>query len=618
MREPTKKSTYILCVLLGLFFLLSLWAMLFPDRPDYDGMVRSSSLQLVTEDATVESTIPGITMRQGVSTDTYKSADGTVTYAADKMYASVRRTTTGNVVLEEYFDENGKPAKQSYGHYAIRKECNEEPKNMHVTYLDEDGKPMMTTMGFSSLVKLYDSEGRLEVERSFDLDGHFVETKYNAYGFRRTYDEAGRVLTTTYMAADGSLMLNKSGYAVLKYYYDEPATTSESGTEPSVTTEPGTDPSVTSEPGTDPSVTTAPGTASQPGGTKTTETTTTPDATKQPDSASQSASSNQADTDAQNPASEKPSRLEFFDTEMKPIALIHGEYGVQRGYDEFGRITETTYLDRDGNPLMIPEGYATIKRTFYEDDSIRTDMYFDAEGQPVELPQGQYGVLHEGDMLTYLDRDGNEVFSFKNFLHNQPWLVMAAALVVILISLFFGKRVNICLLIGYLAVIIYMTLLDRSEGSAGARLQLFQSYVRFFSDYTVRKETIDNIWLFIPLGTILYQLRPRLTPAIGNAGGVGNVGAVGAAGYVGSASQASAPPLLPILIILFIPLLLSGMIEVIQYLFRIGTFELDDVFSNTLGGAIGVAVAYVFTARRCTDQPDMLSYDKGGHSAYES
>ena len=552
MNKTTKKSTYILCVLLGLFFLLSLWAMLFPDRPDYDGMVRSSSLQLVTEDATVESTIPGITMRQGVSTDTYKSADGTVTYAADKMYASVRRTTTGNVVLEEYFDENGKPAKQSYGHYAIRKECNEEPKNMHVTYLDEDGKPMMTTMGFSSLVKLYDSEGRLEVESSFDLDGHFVETKYNAYGFRRTYDEAGRVLTTTYMAADGSLMLNKSGYAVLKYFYDEPG------------------------------VTTEPGTVSQPGATS------EPDAAKQPDSASQTAS---------DATSENPSRLEFFDTEMKPIALIHGEYGVQRGYDEFGRITEITYLDRDGNPLMIPEGYATIKRTFYEDDSIRTDMYFDAEGQPVELPQGQYGVLHEGDMLTYLDRDGNEFFSFKNFLHNQPWLVMAAALVVILISLFFGKRVNICLLIGYLAVIIYMTLLDRSEGSAGARLQLFQSYIRFFSDYTVRKETIDNIWLFIPLGTILYQLRPRLTSTTG---------------------QASAPPLLPILIILFIPLLLSGMIEVIQYLFRIGTFELDDVFSNTLGGAIGVAVAYVFTARRCTDQPDMLSYDKGGHSAYES
>ena len=555
MNKTTKKSTYILCVLLGLFFLLSLWAMLFPDRPDYDGMVRSSSLQLVTEDATVESAIPGITMRQGVTTDTYKSADGTVTYAADKMYASVRRTTTGNVVLEEYFDENGKPAKQSYGHYAIRKECNEEPKNMHVTYLDEDGKPMMTTMGFSSLVKLYDSEGRLEVESSFDLDGHFVETKYNAYGFRRTYDEAGRVLTTTYMAADGSLMLNKSGYAVLKYYYDEPATAS------------------------------------------------------QPD------------------AEDNPSRLEFFDTEMKPIALIHGEYGVQRGYDEFGRITEITYLDRDGNPLMIPEGYATIKRMFYEDDSIRTDMYFDAEGRPVELPQGQYGVLHEGDMLTYLDRDGNEIFSFKNFLHNQPWLVMAAALVVILISLFFGKRVNICLLIGYLAVIIYMTLLDRSEGSAGARLQLFQSYIRFFSDYTVRKETIDNIWLFIPLGTILYQLRPRLTSSIGSAGNVGavgtvgyapNVGAVGTAGYVGSAGRASAPQLLPILIILFIPLLLSGMIEVIQYLFRIGTFESDDVFSNTLGGAIGVAVAYVFTARRCSDQPDMLSYDKGGHSAYES
>ena len=558
MNKTTKKSTYILCVLLGLFFLLSLWAMLFPDRPDYDGMVRSSSLQLVTEDATVESTIPGITMRQGVTTDTYKSADGTVTYAADKMYASVRRTTTGNVVLEEYFDENGKPAKQSYGHYAIRKECNEEPKNMHVTYLDEDGKPMMTTMGFSSLVKLYDSEGRLEVESSFDLDGHFVETKYNAYGFRRTYDEAGRVLTTTYMAADGSLMLNKSGYAVLKYYYDEPATAS------------------------------------------------------QPD------------------AEENPSRLEFFDTEMKPIALIHGEYGVQRGYDEFGRITEITYLDRDGNPLMIPEGYATIKRTFYEDDSIRTDMYFDAEGQPVELPQGQYGVLHEGDMLTYLDRDGNEIFSFKNFLHNQPWLVMAAALVVILISLFFGRRVNICLLIGYLAVIIYMTLLDRSEGSAGARLQLFQSYIRFFSDYTVRKETIDNIWLFIPLGTILYKLRPRLTSSIGSAGNVGAVGtvgyapnvgavgdasyagAVGTAGYVGSAGRASAPQLLPILIILFIPLLLSGMIEVIQYLFRIGTFELDDVFSNTLGGAIGVAMAYVFTAGRCTDTTDMVSWEKGG------
>ena len=70
------------------------------------------------------------------------------------------------------------------------------------------------------------------------------------------------------------------------------------------------------------------------------------------------------------------------------------------------------------------------------------------------------------------------------------------------------------------------------------------------NDIEKRADILKNIWLFIPLGAILYKLYPHKR----------------------------------ILIVLF---LLSITIELAQYFTETGFCEFDDVVSNSLGGAIG-------------------------------
>ena len=86
---------------------------------------------------------------------------------------------------------------------------------------------------------------------------------------------------------------------------------------------------------------------------------------------------------------------------------------------------------------------------------------------------------------------------------------------------------------------------------------LFSSPTRvfFFTDQSVRAGVINNIWLFIPLGTGLYQnIQKRW--------------------------------------VLAVPCFLSVAIETVQYITGLGIAEFDDVFGNTLGGLIGIGIAY--------------------------
>ena len=72
----------------------------------------------------------------------------------------------------------------------------------------------------------------------------------------------------------------------------------------------------------------------------------------------------------------------------------------------------------------------------------------------------------------------------------------------------------------------------------------------------MRMEILNNIWLFVPLGTILYRLFPGIY-------------------------------------IVFVPILISIAVEVSQYLLGVGLCEVDDVVSNGLGGLIGILVGVV-------------------------
>ena len=64
---------------------------------------------------------------------------------------------------------------------------------------------------------------------------------------------------------------------------------------------------------------------------------------------------------------------------------------------------------------------------------------------------------------------------------------------------------SVALTIAYVVFILYETLMFRETGDARTNFVLFSYADRFFAKQSVRVGVINNIWLFIPLGTGLYR-----------------------------------------------------------------------------------------------------------------
>ena len=247
----------------------------------------------------------------------------------------------------------------------------------------------------------------------------------------------------------------------------------------------------------------------------------------------------------------------YFDQNDNPIPLRLGQYGIYKEYDELGRNNLTTYLDNNGFPIVTTEGYSTIKKTFFADDSTESIRYYDIYGKPTSLSEGQYGYRVEKGEIIYLDSDGNDLFTIKNYLYNHQSSVFIACMLMVLVSLFCNRRINCFLLIAYVLSIVYMTLMGRNSGITIYKLDLFWSYRQFFLDSQLRREIINNILLFMPLGTILYRIVPKRR------------------------------------VILF-AIFLSIIIESIQLVTATGWFELDDILSNGIGTSFGVLIGFLF------------------------
>ncbi len=240
----------------------------------------------------------------------------------------------------------------------------------------------------------------------------------------------------------------------------------------------------------------------------------------------------------------------YFDAAGRPIALSLGQYGIHMEYDENRQEMILTYLDAEGNPLITKRGYAAIAMTFQDDGSVATERYIDAEGNPIALSEGQYGVSRKDGKTTYLNADGSKRFNLRNLLYNHSRYVILIGILLIAFSVLVRRSWNILLLASYIVVIGYLTLMYRESGSFQDKMELLWSYRTIFLDNSALADILKNIWLFIPLGAFLHRLCPKKT-------------------------------------VLLIPLILSILIEGIQYITNTGFCELDDVISNGLGGVIG-------------------------------
>lgn len=233
-----------------------------------------------------------------------------------------------------------------------------------------------------------------------------------------------------------------------------------------------------------------------------------------------------------------------------------GQYGELYQRDEQGRISQITYLGADGNPAPTTAGYTVLKRTYHRDGTADIDMYFDADSNPMALSKGQYGIKRSGKMNLLLDKNGRVMLCVDNVLNGLPFMVVIFGCVICLLILVLPKKMSVLLTAAYIAFILYETLMFREAGDARTNLILFSYAGNFLKEQSVRVGVINNIWLFIPLGTGLYRWFQKRW-------------------------------------VLLLPFVMSVAIETTQYITGLGIAEFDDVFGNTMGGWIGVLVAYV-------------------------
>lgn len=264
---------------------------------------------------------------------------------------------------------------------------------------------------------------------------------------------------------------------------------------------------------------------------------------------------------------------QYFDTEGNPVRSLLGQYGELYRRNEQGYISQITYLDADGNPAPTNAGYTILKRTYHRDGTADTDMYFDANGNPKALSKGQYGIKRSGKVNLLLDRNGNVMPCVDNLLNGLPCMVVVFGCVVCLLMIVLPKSLSVVLTMVYVAFILYETLMFRELGDARTNFVLFSYAGKFLKEQSVRVGVINNIWLFIPLGTGLYRWYQKKW-------------------------------------VLLIPFVMSVVIEATQYITGLGIAEFDDVFGNTMGGWIGVLVAYIIMMWR----NEMVSHRPQSHS----
>lgn len=252
---------------------------------------------------------------------------------------------------------------------------------------------------------------------------------------------------------------------------------------------------------------------------------------------------------------------QYFDTEGNPARSLLGQYGELYQRNEQGYIGQITYLGADGKPTPTNAGYTILKRTYHRDGTADTDMYFDANGNPRALSKGQYGIKRSGKVNLLLDRNSNIMLCVDNLLNGFPCMVVVFGCVICILMLALPRNMSTLLTISYVVFILYETLMFRESGDARTNFVLFSYAGKFLKEQSVRVGVINNIWLFIPLGTGLYRWFQKKW-------------------------------------VLLIPFVMSMAIETTQYITGLGIAEFDDVFGNTMGGWIGVLVAWTWLSRK--------------------
>lgn len=149
--------------------------------------------------------------------------------------------------------------------------------------------------------------------------------------------------------------------------------------------------------------------------------------------------------------------------------------------------------------------------------------------------------------------NGQNVFMLDRYLKGNTWLDVFVVIVLLVFSVVLPKNARACLFVLYCGFICYMTLIGRENRGTGSSFELFWSYRHFFDSAEMRKDIIQNFILFVPFGALLVSLTGKWSSILWG-------------------------------------IALSVVIELAQYVFKLGFCDLDDIVSNGLGTVIGVAI----------------------------
>ena len=246
----------------------------------------------------------------------------------------------------------------------------------------------------------------------------------------------------------------------------------------------------------------------------------------------------------------------FYDLNGQQVQCSGGYYGLRRGYNAEGQNISLAFLDKDGHAVRTSSGYAIMTYQRDMNGTVVGKQYFDTDGNPKALSKGQYGIKRSGKANILLERNGNIMLCVDNLLNGFPCMVVVIGCVVCLLMIVLPKSLSVVLTTVYIAFILYETLMFRESGDARTNFVLFSYAGKFLKEQSVRVGDINNIWLLIPLGTGLYRWFQKKW-------------------------------------VLLIPFVMSVAIETTQYVTGLGIAEFDDVFGNTMGGWIGILVAYI-------------------------
>ena len=404
-------------------------------------------------------------------------------------------------------------------------------------YVDESGIiTVATDLGYSTVIST--KEDNITTEIYLDDEGNSTNRKYQTFfGIRREYDDEGNNIRITYLDREGNPKIIGDGYAIeereykqkrfiASRYYDadyQPVRTAGYGC----------------------------GRRNEYDEKGRISRVTYVDEAGNPVMTSQGyASYTREYLSAKETEGASVTRDMYFNENGEPAQQSLGYYGVENVKDGDGRVTRITYLDADGKPAATNKGYTSLTRSYHADGHINTEQYFDADGNPYALSEGQYGYQKAGDKITYLNETGDVKFNIRNLMYNRSWIVVPLTVAAMIALCWIPRKACIGLVLAYIGVIGYFTLLFRESTENGVVLSAFWSYRKLFTSSGVRSEILKNIWLFVPLGALLYRACPKLR-------------------------------------VILIPVIISIVIEGIQYFAGLGQCEFDDVLSNGIGSAIG-------------------------------